>query len=91
VILVGVGDERARDRHALGLGGLDDRVDLPRRVDHDALARLRIADEIDEVLHRPQLHLLQVDRLVRHGVYRTPGPSTRRAGQRIRAREASAR
>src|SRR2546425_1271401 len=77
VILVGVRDERARDRHAPRLGGLDDRVDLPRRVHDHALARLRIADEIDEVLHRPQFHLLEIDRVVAgHGLHPTPVPAT---------------
>ena len=77
VILVGVRDERARDRHAPSLGGLDDRVDLPRRVHDHALARLRIADEIDEVLHRPQFHLLEIDCVVAgHGLHPTPVPAT---------------
>ena len=92
VVLVGVGDQRAGDRHAAGLGRFDDRLDLPCRVDDDALTRLRVADEIDEVLHRPQLHLLQVDRLVRHGtivlqVHR-PGENGT-SPSRIRARGAA--
>src|SRR5207245_1258202 len=72
VILVGGREERAGERDAPGLRGLHDGVDLPRRVDDHALARLRIADEVDEILHRPQLHLLEVDRLVRHGHHPTP-------------------
>src|SRR4029077_8285958 len=74
VVLVGMRNERARDRHAPGLGGLDDRVDLPGGIDDHALARHRIADEIDEVLHRPELHLLEIDRVVRHASHPTPGP-----------------
>src|SRR5439155_25261319 len=77
VILVSMGDERAGDRHALRLGGLDNRVDLPRWVDHHALAGLRVADEIDEILHRPQLLLLQIVRLVCLGYHRIPSPLTR--------------
>src|SRR5439155_19812350 len=60
VILVRVGHERPRDPHPVGLGRSDDRLDLPRRIDHDALACLAVAHEVDEVLHRPELHLLEV-------------------------------
>src|SRR5262245_44180436 len=72
VVLVRVRDQRARDRHAPRLGGLDDRVDLPGRIDDDALARYRVANEIDEILHRPELHLLEIDRVVRHVHHPTP-------------------
>jgi hypothetical protein len=67
VILVRVRDQGAGEPHAVGLRGIDDRVDLPRGIDHDALARDRIADEVDEVLHRPQLELLEVDSRFAHG------------------------
>jgi len=70
MVLVGVGDEGARERHAVGLGSLHDRVDLPGRVHDDALAGLGVADEIDEVLHRPELHLLEVDRARVHVFHR---------------------
>jgi len=66
VILVGVGDEGAREPHAVGGDRLDDRVDLPRRIDHHALPGHRVADEIDEVLHRPQFHLLEIDGALVH-------------------------
>src|SRR5438093_10414181 len=60
VILVRVGHERPRDPHPVGLRRSDDRLDLPRRIDHDALACLAVAHEVDEVLHRPELHLLKI-------------------------------
>src|SRR6059036_775467 len=66
VILVRVRDQRAGEPHAVGLRGIDDRVDLQRGIDDDAFARDRIADEIDEVLHRPQLELLQIDSRLAH-------------------------
>ena len=72
VVLVGVGDQDVGDRHAVGLGGPDDRVDLPRRVHDDTLAALGITDEIDEVLHRPEFHLLEVDRARAHALHRIP-------------------
>src|SRR5262249_59323252 len=61
VVLVGVGDEHAAELHAVGLHGVDDAVDVPRRIDHHALTSRRIPDQIHEVLHRAQLHLLEVD------------------------------
>ena len=68
VVLMGVSHQRAGEPHAVGLGGVDDRVDLPRGIHHDALAGHRVADEIDEVLHRPQLELLEIDSRLGHGV-----------------------
>jgi hypothetical protein len=40
---------------------LDDRVDLPRGVDHGGLARLGIADQVHVVLHRADLELAEID------------------------------
>src|SRR6059036_2558272 len=55
-----------------GMTITDDRVDLPRRIDDDALAGLGITDEVDEVLHGPEFHLLEVDRLRVHALHRIP-------------------
>src|SRR5258707_9787947 len=60
--------QRAGEPHVVGLRGVDDRVDLPRGIHHDALAGHRVADEIDEVLHRSQLELLEIDSRLAHGV-----------------------
>src|SRR5262249_54618324 len=67
VVLMGMGDEDATELHPVGGDLIEDRVDLPGGIHPDAIARLRIADEIDEVLHRAQLHLPQVERVRRHG------------------------
>jgi hypothetical protein len=61
-----MGHERARDRHVVGGGGVQDGVDLPRGIDHHALLRHGITHEIDEVLHGPELHLLDVHAIVSH-------------------------
>src|SRR5206468_12566479 len=66
VILMGVRHQRAGEPHAVGPRRVDDRVDLPRGVHHHAFARDRIADEIDEILHRPQLELSQIDSRLAH-------------------------
>src|SRR5207248_1845681 len=63
---MGVRHQRAGEPHAVGFRRIDDRVDLPRGVDDDALARHRIADEVDEVLHRPEVELFEVDALLTH-------------------------
>ena len=63
---MGVRHQRAGEPHAVGFRRIDDRVDLPCGVDDDALARHRIADEVDEVLHRPELELFEVDALLTH-------------------------
>ena len=52
VIGVIVGDERSDDLHIVRGGDLQDPGDIPRRVDHEALSRVRVAYEVDEVLHR---------------------------------------
>ena len=61
VILVSVGDQHSGEPHVVGGHEVRDAVDLPRRVDHHALAARLVADEIHEVLHRAQLDLLQVE------------------------------
>src|SRR5205807_3737902 len=57
-------------------GRVDNGVDLPRRVDHHALARDGVAHEVDEVLHGAQLELLEVEAIVPGlhdgSCYRTP-------------------
>ena len=61
VILVGVRDQRAGDADAVGLGRAHDGVDLPGGVHDDALARLAVPHEVDEVLHGTELHLPEVE------------------------------
>ena len=51
VVGVVVRGEHAADDHAVGLDGVDDVVDGVRRVDEQALARLPVADGVDEVDH----------------------------------------
>src|SRR5437867_34473 len=58
---------RSRDSVAVGLGGADDRVDVPRGVHDRRLVRVRIAEQIDVVLHRAELELLEVDRKLHRG------------------------
>ena len=59
VIRMGVGHKRVRDFHLVLLRDLEDRIDLPRRVDHCGFARLLRADEIDVVLHRADFDCLK--------------------------------
>ena len=68
VIGMEVGDQVVRDAVAVGLGRLDDRVDVPRRVDHRRLVRGRVAEQVDVVLHRAELELLEVDGLLHAGL-----------------------
>jgi hypothetical protein len=68
VVLMGVGHERADDGHVGRLGRLHDRVDLPRGVHDDTLARPGVADEVDEVLHRPELELAHEESRLAHSV-----------------------
>src|SRR5207244_4211654 len=76
VVLVRVGHQRTDQRHVVGGGRVDNGVDLPRRVDHHALARDGVAHEVDEVLHGAQLELLEVEAIVpglhAGSCYRTP-------------------
>jgi hypothetical protein len=51
VIKVIVRGEGADELHLEPLGVFDDTFDVPARVDHEALARAHVADEVDEVLH----------------------------------------
>ena len=46
-----VGDERARDAHAVGLRRVDELTHPVRRVDGERVARLPVADEVHEVDH----------------------------------------
>ena len=43
--------ERAGEAQAVGREQVDELADAVRRVDHDRLARLAVADEVDEVHH----------------------------------------
>ena len=61
MILMGVGDEDFGDGVAIVLSGLHDAVNFPRRVHHGGLARGRVANEVDVVLHLPAFELLEVE------------------------------
>ena len=83
VVGVEVRDQVLRDPVAVGLGGLDERVDVPGRIDDGRLVRGRIPEQVCVVLHRPDLELLEVDRML-HG-------SLRRAARSRRARSSASR
>jgi glutamate-5-semialdehyde dehydrogenase len=51
VIGVIVRGQYAGDAHTVGLGDVDDLVDRVRRVDHEAITRRSITDEVHEVHH----------------------------------------
>ena len=61
VIRMKVGDEHRVERHVVGRELVEHRVDVPRRIDGDGAARRRVADQVDEVLHRPEEHLLEIE------------------------------
>ena len=66
MILVIVGDENLVDFVAVAIDRIDDRVDVPCGIDDRGLARVGIADEIDEVRHRTDLGLAKVDPIFWH-------------------------
>jgi hypothetical protein len=66
VILMRVGHQRAGEAHVLRGRQVRDGVDLPGGIHHHALAAGPVAHEIHEVLHRPQLDLLEVEPGSRH-------------------------
>ena len=51
VVRVVVGDEHARQAHAVGLDDVEQLVDPVGRVDDHGVAGLAITDEVDEVDH----------------------------------------
>ena len=51
VVGVVVGGERAGEVHAVGGQDVEDGLRVVRRVDHHGLARLAVADQVDEVDH----------------------------------------
>src|SRR5438093_668780 len=61
MILMRMRDEHLGEGVAVLLGRLHNALNLPGWIDYCRLARCRIADEIDVVLHRPAFHLLQVE------------------------------
>src|SRR6185295_6815276 len=66
VIGMSVVDERMGDFHLVLRRDLENRVDLPSRIDHRDLARLDRTDQIDVVLHRTDFELFEVERRI-HG------------------------
>ena len=52
VVGVIVGHQRARDLEALPARRGEDAIDVPRGIDHEALPRVGVPDEVDEVGHR---------------------------------------
>ena len=77
VVLVRVSHQHAAELHAVLLDLIDDRVDLPRGIDDDAVPRLRVPDQVHEVLHRAQLELPQVDRVAHRYSVQYPSTQTR--------------
>src|SRR5215475_5066382 len=63
VVLMRMGDEHLADRVAILLGRLYDALNIPGWINDRRLARGRIANEIDIILHWPTFHLLQIERL----------------------------
>src|SRR6266705_318332 len=61
MILMRMRDEHLGDGVAILLGRLHNALNLPGWIDYCRLARCRIANEIDIVLHRSAFHLLQVE------------------------------
>src|SRR5215471_8176924 len=61
MILMRVGDEHLGDGVAVLLGRLHNALNLPGWINYCRLARYRVANEIDVVLHRSAFHLLQVE------------------------------
>ena len=53
MIRVVVRDQRAGDAHAVRRGGVDDALDVPGGVHHQALTGVAVTDEVHEVLHLP--------------------------------------
>ena len=60
VIEMVVAEERMRDGAAVGLGGPQRRLDVPGGIDDGRLARSLGAQQVDEVVHRPELQLTDV-------------------------------
>ncbi len=54
------------DRHVVFLGLREYSGHVPGRVHDSRFLRARVADEIDEILHGAQLHLLEINRLLAH-------------------------
>src|SRR5207245_4692349 len=61
VVGMEVGDQILRDAVAVALRGAHDRIDVPGRVHHRRLVRVRVTEQVDVVLHRTELELLEVD------------------------------
>ena len=85
MIRVRVGDEGVGDLHVVLRRGLENRVDLPRRIDHRDLARLGRTDEIHVVLHRADFELFKVKRWIHHEEVRRQNPEAGRFSLAARA------
>ena len=76
-------DQVRGDAVAVGGRHLHDAVDVPGGVHDGALARLRTADEVDVVGHRPHFELPEIDLVAHRPAFRTP---RRPAARRFHAR-----
>ena len=61
VVEVVVADEGVRHFAPILLGRAERRFDVPGRIDDGGLARALGADQVHEIVHRPELHLSHVE------------------------------
>ena len=67
MVLVVVGDERARDRHVVFRGLVQEAVDVPRRIHQQGLPRAERPHEVGEIGHLPHRNLAKVEVVLGHG------------------------